>query len=312
VKTFFLKKMVVYSIKDLENLTGIKAHTLRIWEKRYSIIAPKRTDSNIRYYLEEDLKKIMNIALLNQNGYKISRIACMTDVQIRSHASELSDVEKTFESQLDALTFSVLMLNEESFMKIIDANILQHGFTDTMGNVIYPLFDKLGMMQMTECVDPVHTAFVTQLVKRKCLAQIDGLRTSTVLKTKFLLFLPKGEKGELSLLFQHYLIKSKGFCLINLGPDIEFAHIESAHKLYQPDYLFTILDEISSMPDFFQYIKKLSKCSDNAHILLTGAQVFKQNIEYPDNFRIFKSIDDFVRFLDGLIIFDVLEEIRHR
>ena len=152
--------MVVYSIKDLENLTGIKAHTIRIWEKRYGIIEPRRTNTNIRYYLEEDLKKIMNIALLNRNGYKISKIAKLQNNDIHSIAAKLTDVDKTFENQLDGLTLSVLELNEDNFLKIFNANISQNGFKQTMLDVIYPLLDKLGMMWMTGSIEPIHENFV--------------------------------------------------------------------------------------------------------------------------------------------------------
>ena len=292
--------MVVYSIKDLEKLTGIKAHTLRIWEKRYGIISPHRTDTNIRYYLDEDLKKVMNIALLNRNGYKISKIAKLSPAEIRSIAAELSDVDQSFENQLDGLTFSVLELDEEKFLKIFDANIQESGFKDAMIKVIYPLLDKLGLMWMTGSIEPVHESFVTYLIKRKCLVEIDKLRPEKESDVKFLTFLPPGEKGELSLLFLTYLIKSKGFRVINLGREIELEQILSAHRITSPDFLLTIIDELSGST-LKNFTGLLSQHCGDSQILLSGLQVYKQKIDFPHNITPLQSSEDVMQFLDVLV-----------
>lgn len=292
--------MVVYSIKDLEKLTGIKAHTLRIWEKRYGIISPHRTDTNIRYYLDEDLKKIMNIALLNRNGYKISKIAQLSPSEIRSIAAELSDVDKSFENQLDGLTFSVLELDEEKFLKIFDANIQESGFKDAMLNVIYPLLDKLGLMWMTGSIEPVHESFVTYLIKRKCLVEIDKLHPKQESDIKFLTFLPPGEKGELSLLFLTYLIKSKGFRVINLGREIDLEQIISAHRITSPDYLLSIIDEVSGS-SLKNFVALLSQHCGDSRILLSGLQVYKQKVDFPPNVIPLQSSEEIIAFLDTLV-----------
>ncbi len=293
--------MVVYSITDLENLTGIKAHTLRIWEKRHCIIEPKRTDSNIRYYLEEDLKRVMSIALLNQNGYKISRIACMSNVQIQSLAAKFVNVDTSFENPLDGLTHSALRLNEEKFMKIFNANIVQLGFVDTMRNVIYPLLDKLSMMRMTECVEPVNDTFVAQLIKRKCFSEIDKLDFKPLSSETFLLFLLKNEVGEIGLLFIYYLIKSKGFRVMYLGTGMELDHIVRACDLFSPCYFFTIIDEPHSPKEYTAQVRQLSELQKECQVLLTGAQTLKQKIVYPDNVKPFQSTENVADFLDNLV-----------
>jgi len=289
--------MVVYSIKDLENLTGIKAHTLRIWEKRYGIIDPKRTDTNIRYYLDEDLKKIMNIALLNRNGYKISKIAKMENGKIQSIAAELTAVDRSFENQLDGLTLSVLELNEENFLKIFNANINQSGFRKSMLQVIYPLLDKLGMMWMAGSVEPVHENFVSHLIKRKCLVEIDKLSTEIENKKKFLLFLPRGENGELSLLFLHFLIKSNGFEVINLGSNVDLKNLSSACKIASPDIILTVIDEIASPIEYSNFISLLSEQSGECTVLISGLQVLKQKFIYPEKFETFQSSGELESFL---------------
>ena len=291
--------MVIYSIKDLENLTGIKAHTIRIWEKRYGIIEPRRTKTNIRYYLEEDLKRIMNIALLNRNGYKISKIAKLPNDQILSIAAQLTDVDKSFENQLDGLTLSVLELNEKKFLKIFNTNIYQKGFKRTMLEMIYPLLDKLEMMWMTGSVEPIHENFVSHLIKRKCIVETDKIGQDGADAKKFLVYLPKNETGELSLLFLQYLIRSKGHRVVNLGTHIELKNILTGIHLYNPDYILTIFNELSDPDDFSNYLTLLQN-ETNAKILLGGLQVLRQNQDVLKDTYTFQSSDDLEELLKTL------------
>ncbi len=299
--------MVVYSIKDLENLTGIKAHTIRIWEKRYGIIEPRRTNTNIRYYLEEDLKKIMNIALLNRNGYKISKIAKLQNNDIHSIAAKLTDVDKTFENQLDGLTLSVLELNEDNFLKIFNANISQNGFKQTMLDVIYPLLDKLGMMWMTGSIEPIHENFVSHLIKRKCVVEIDKLDVKRDNPKKFLLFLPKSEQGELSLNFLHYIIKSKGHKAINLGLNVDVQNVFSGCHIYHPDLILTIIDNMEDPSTYSEYIDLLVQQSCEANLLLSGLQVMRQKKLYSNKIQTFQSSLELEKILDELALNEFAE-----
>ena len=292
--------MVVYSIKDLENLTGIKAHTIRIWEKRYGIIEPRRTSTNIRYYLEEDLKKIMNIALLNRNGYKISKIAKLSNDDIQSIAAQLTDVDKSFENQLDGLTLSVLELNEDSFLKIFNANISQNGFRNTMIEVIYPLLDKLGMMWMAGSVEPIHEKFVSQIIKRKCIVEIDKLKVKNEKAKSFLLFLPQNENGDLSLNFLHYIIKLEGHKVINLGTNIESQNVFSGCQILNPDFILTIIDNMEDPLIFSNFVEVLAQQSGDATLLLSGLQVLRQKNYYPDKVMTFQSSQELEILLDKL------------
>ena len=140
-------------------MTGIKAHTLRMWEKRYGIIHPRRTETNIRYYRDEDLKSILNIATLNKHGYKISAIARMSPEEIRRKIAEISDVELKKDDQLDSLTLSMLELDEHKFNAIVDKHIEQNGFEFTLLEVIMPFLDKVGLMWLTGSIKQVHEKF---------------------------------------------------------------------------------------------------------------------------------------------------------
>lgn len=293
--------MAVYSIKDLEKLSGVKAHTLRIWEKRYGIIQPKRTETNIRYYLDEDLKHVLNITFLNRKGMKISKIASLGKEDIEHKVAEHTEVDIEFENQLDGLTLSLLELNEYQFDKIIETNIKQKGFKETMLEVIYPLLDKLSTMWMTGSINTSHERFVSNIIRRKTISAIDRLEiTRDKSAKKFLIYLPEGENHELSLLFLHFLIKDKKFGVINLGLSIGLLELQDAYDIAKPDYIFTIINDSFSEKPLQPYINSLEKEFNNSTILLTGIQLITQKIKTNKNGLILSSLSDVIQYLDEL------------
>ncbi len=287
--------MVVYSIKDLEKLTGVKAHTLRIWEKRYSIVEPRRTENNIRYYLDEDLKHILNIALLNRNGTKISKIAKMSPEEILHKVAEISDIDQTFEGQLDTLTISLIDLDEEKFLKIFNKNIEQKGFAETMLEMIYPLLDKLAMMWITGSIKSIHEKFVSNLIKRKCIVHIDQLKPTR--QETFLIYLPEGETNELSLLFLNYLISKAGYKVINAGVDVSFNDLIEVNDIRVPDYIFTIVNDSMSTTQFALYVEQLQKEFSETKILLSGLLANSLSPQQPDNILVLNSSEETMDFL---------------
>ncbi len=164
--------MIIYSISDIEKLSGVKAHTIRIWEKRYGIIPNRRTDTNIRFYTDEDLQIILNIALLNRRGYKISKIASMNNEEIKQAVAAFCEVDEMFENQIDALTLAMLELNEYNFLKIFDQHLKNIGLEKTMDEIIYPFLDKLSIMWVAGSVRGVHEAFVTNIIKSKLFSKL--------------------------------------------------------------------------------------------------------------------------------------------
>lgn len=289
--------MVVYSIKDLEKLSGVKAHTLRIWEKRYNILNPKRTPTNIRYYLDDDLKLILNIALLNRHGIKISKIARMKKDQIQKKVAELTDVDESFEGQLDSLTISLIELDEEKFGRLLTRSIEQQGFEFTMMEVIYPLLDKLAMMWVTGSIKSIHEKFVSELIKRKCISQIDGLKVRH--QETVLIYLPTGETNELSLLFLHYLIKKAGYKVINAGADIQLDELAEVHDICHVDYVCTIINEARSNPDINEYLNRLCAAFPDSRILLSGMQALNREIRDQDQVTLLGSYMETKAFLES-------------
>jgi DNA-binding transcriptional MerR regulator len=288
-----------YSIKDFEQLSGIKAHTLRIWEQRHNLLQPKRTDTNIRYYDDDDLKLILNVALLNDNGVKISKIASMSPNELREEVIKLTDRSLTHDDQIHALTICMIEMDEERFDKILSTNILKLGFEQTMLNIIYPFMSKIGILWQTGAINPAQEHFMSNLVRQKLIVAIDGQIQKQGGK-KFLLFLPEGELHEISILFASYLIKCKGHKVIYLGQSTPNEDLLSVYKLHQPEYLFTAITTSPSSEYVQDYIQALSERFTSAHILVTGYQVLGQDLSFPANVSQLSYIRDIKDLLEEL------------
>jgi len=293
--------VAVYSIKDLEKLSGIKAHTIRAWEHRYDIIEPKRTKTNIRYYEDEDLKFLLNIALLNKNGIKISKIADMDREEIAEKVAAISEVNFEHGTQLDALTISMIEMDEYKFDRIITTNIQQMGFEKTMVEVIHPFLEKLSLLWLTGSINPVQENFISYLIRQKIIVAIDREPFAMGVDTKkFLIYLPEGEKQELSLLFMHYLLKSRRNQVVYLGQEIGLNDLEDAYQIHQPDYVFTMITETFAQEPVQKYVDALSAKFQDCHILLTGYQVVAQNVSSSKNVTILRSLDHTIDFLNEM------------
>lgn len=289
--------MSTYSIKDLEQLSGIKAHTLRIWEQRYNLLNPKRTDTNIRFYDDDDLKLILNVALLNDNGYKISKIASMESEEMRAEVMKLTDRTLTHDDQIHALTICMIEMDEERFDKVLSTNILKLGFEQTMMNIIYPFMSKIGVLWQTGAINPAHEHFISNLVRQKLIVAIDG-QVPIKAGKKFLLFLPEGELHEISILFASYLIKSKGHKVIYLGQNTPFDDLLAVHKIHQPDFMFTVITTSPAAEHAQEYLNTLSARFLDTQILVTGYQVIGQDFVMPKNVKLMNYIRDIKELLD--------------
>ncbi|MFC3880056.1 MerR family transcriptional regulator [Algoriphagus namhaensis] len=291
--------MSTYSIKDLEQLSGIKAHTLRIWEQRYNLLDPKRTETNIRYYDDEDLKLILNVALLNDNGFKISKIASMTFAEMREEVVKLTERSLTHDDQIHALTICMIEMDEERFDKVLSTNILKLGFEQTMLNIIYPFMSKIGVLWQTGAINPAQEHFISNLVRQKLIVAIDG-QIHVQGGKKFLLFLPEGELHEVSILFASYIIKSKGHRVIYLGQSTPSDDLLSVYKLHEPEYLMTVITTSPSSEYAQDYIDALSERFAKSTILVTGYQVIGQDLTFPDNVKCLNYIRDIKEYVEAV------------
>jgi DNA-binding transcriptional MerR regulator len=288
-----------YSIKDLEQLSGIKAHTLRIWEQRYNLLCPKRTDTNIRYYDDQDLKLILNVALLNDNGFKISKIASMEPSEMREEVMKLTERTLTHDDQIHALTISMIEMDEDRFDKILSTNILKLGFEQTMMNIIYPFMSKIGVLWQTGAINPAQEHFISNLVRQKLIVAIDSQVGKSGGK-KFLLYLPDGELHETSMLFASYLIKNQGHKVIYLGQSTPDDDLLAVYNLHQPEYLLTVITTVPSSDHVQAYLNLISNRFPKATILVSGYQVIGQDLVFPANVRLLNYIRDIKDFLEEI------------
>lgn len=291
--------MSTYSIKDLEHLSGIKAHTIRIWEQRYDLLKPKRTDTNIRFYDDNDLKLVMNISLLKENGQKISKIAKMSLTEMSQEVLRITEDNMRYPDQINALTIAMIDLNEERFEKIIATNTLKIGFEKTMINIIYPFLTKIGLLWLTGTINPAQEHFITCLIRQKIIVAIDGqfanIREDA---PKYLLFLPEGEMHEISLLFSWYMLKARQNRVVYLGQNLPFQDLRQVYDYHKPNYLFTIVTTSPGQSGIQKYINNLSSSFPEAQILLTGYQVVGQDLNFPANTHLFNRVDELIGFID--------------
>jgi MerR family transcriptional regulator, light-induced transcriptional regulator len=263
-----------YSIKDLEKLTGIKAHTIRIWEKRYGLINPDRTDTNIRTYSDSELKKLLNTAILNNHGLKISKIAKLGPEAVNSELTRIVESDTKFETQIDSLVVAMVDLDRRKFEKILADCNLKMGFEDTCIKVLYPFLQKVGLMWQTDSINPAQEHFISNLIRQKLFVAIDELYDPDLEgKPKAVMALPEGEMHELGLLFYRYLMEKRGYNTIYLGQSVPFDDLVQTAKAHRADYVVTAF--VASIPaDSIQaYVGSLSKHIPDAHIIATGGQV---------------------------------------
>lgn len=227
--------MAEYKIKDLENLTGIKAHTIRMWEKRYGLLSPCRTETNFRTYSDEDLQSILLVSVLNNNGIKISHIADMT-VDERASRIKKYQKESIENNSIEQFILALLRLDEELFCSTFDELIEKFGLEITFSDYLVPFLDKIGVMWLVGTINPAQEHFVSHLIRQKIIATIDKLEANSASNTKkAILYLPEHEWHELGLLFYHYILKKLGWKIYYLGQSVPLESVKQIINQVKPD-----------------------------------------------------------------------------
>lgn len=291
--------MSVYSIKDLEHLSGIKAHTIRIWEQRYELFSPKRTDTNIRFYSEEDLKLILNIASLKNHGIKISKIVGMPTEMIFEEINKINTSSKSFEDQIHSLTVAMIDLNEAQFTEILEKNISNFGFEKTMMEIIYPFMRKIGILWLTNSINPAQEHFISHLVRQKLISETDTIEMGQD-GPLFLLFLPEGELHELGLLFANYILRVNGMRTIFFGQSVPLNAIEEVYHKLNPDFILTAMTTAPPPSETQQYVNTLGKKFKDIKVLITGAQVIGNDIQCTSNQKVINKFQDLQLLVNDL------------
>jgi DNA-binding transcriptional MerR regulator len=292
--------MDAFTIKDLENLSGIKAHTLRIWEQRYSFLKPKRSFTNIRYYNNEELKAILNISLLNKYGFKISHIDKMNEAQIKENILSLTPSEAQQERLVNELVKEMIDLDIQAFEKILDNFILARGIERAITQLIFPFMEKIGILWLTNNINPAQEHLVSNLIRQKLIVGIEGVRPHVKVNKSMLLFLPEGEHHELGLLFMHFLAKGRGLDTIYLGTDVPLKDVEYIVNLKNPGYLYSHLTTMASNLNFEKFLMWLQNKFPGKQVILSGqvTQRYEKKIKPPVFVK--KSLSEVMEFIESV------------
>lgn len=290
---------VKYTINDLERLSGIKAHTIRIWEQRYNLLTPSRGGRNIRSYSNDELRKLLNVNFLGQCGYKISEIASLSDDELKAKLSSI--INSKFNNTCDyinMLIVAMIDLDEDKFTNVINESVRNSDFELCIKNVVFPFLRKIGVMWQAGDVNPVQEHFICNLIRQKIIVQIDQVK----LKLKsdfgtFLLYLPEGEWHELSLLYYAYLLKKLGVKCIYLGQSVPYENIVNVIDQYKPKYLITIITTPLIEGQLSEYLANLSYIMQHGEVFLSGFQLLKEDLTLPANVKLFSDSNFFYDLL---------------
>lgn len=296
--------MNLYSIKDLENLSGIKAHTLRIWEQRYGILNPVRSDTNIRSYVDNDLKLVLNIAILQDKGnFKISEISKMSEDEISKQILLLSENQLDYPDQIQALTVAMLDLDEQRFHKLTENIVHKIGFESYVLNIIYPFLGRLGTLWLSGSVGPAQEHFITHLIRQKLIVAIDQQELKIKSKAKkFILYLPEGELHELGLLFANYILRARQHSVIYLGQSLPFDELVFANKIHQPDYICSVFTTEPSASEIDDYVHQLAKSMPEPKFILSGFLLTQdnRNEHFPKSIKVLKNFQELISIAESI------------
>ncbi|MCB4798988.1 MerR family transcriptional regulator [Neotamlana laminarinivorans] len=291
-----------FSIKDLENLSNIKAHTIRIWEKRYNLLSPSRTDTNIRTYSLDSLQKLLNISYLNKNGIKISKIANLSDQDINIKVREIASRADIEDHAINAFKIAMINFDQVLFYNTYNTLIETKSFSTIFYTIFLPLLNHIGVLWQTNTITPAHEHFLSIHIKQKILLNIERLQLlepQPDTKT-FILFLPENEIHDIGLLFINYQLRSKGYHSIFLGESVPMDNLRYVLDFYQPvtfiSYL-TIFPEDDKLNDYIHQFETLLLHGGNQLYLLGKKLDIIKDDNFPDSITRFTSIESLVNNL---------------
>ncbi len=292
--------MNAFTIKDLENLSGIKAHTIRIWEQRYSFLNPNRTDTNIRVYSNEELKTILNIALLNKYGFKISHIDQMNQAELKGKILSLSNSQAQQERMVNELINCMIDINFENFESILDDHITRFGIEKSITHIIFPFLERVGILWLTNHINPAQEHIITNIIRQKLILGIEKVDSIFQSSKGCILFLPEGEYHELGLLFIHYLLKSKGIKVIYLGSNMPIKDVEFLCKLKSPDFIYTHLTSLANNFNFDKFLQFIQQKIPTQKTIISGLITSNYKKKTPENVHLKTSLAQVMEFISEL------------
>jgi MerR family transcriptional regulator, light-induced transcriptional regulator len=269
-----------FTIKELETLSGIKAHTIRIWEQRYQFLKPTRTSTNIRRYNNEELKTLLTVALLNKYGYKISRIDEMPPEKRMQAALELKEPDARQEYIINELIGCMVDLKSIEFEKLLNRQIAAHGIEETLSGVVFSFLERVGILWQTNRLRPVQEHVTTSIIRQKVIHAIEGLPFPQHEAPLFVLFLPEGEHHELGLLYVYYMLRKHNLAALYLGANVPLNDLEYVVQVKQPTYVYL---HLTTFPQtrFNRLVHQLQKTANGSKLILSGymAQLYEKTAE---------------------------------
>lgn len=286
-----------YSIKDLEILSGVKAHTIRIWEKRYRLLIPGRTDTNIRFYSDDDLRRILNISLLVKNKFKISKVSNWDETQIKNSVLDITAKSSSESDYIDRLILFMLNFDTTGFFKLTSQIIEEKGIEDAVVKIFFVLFERIGTYWLVGTIFPAQEHYVTNIIRQKLIVEIDKLGIESSRENSILFYLPDGELHEMSLLFYSYLARKMGYNVIYLGQFVPFEDLKKISVHTGVDYVFTAFINSVSKEKLEEYLVNLKEVFQHQKVFVTGYQLQIHSPQLPRSVKIVKDHRDFKKFL---------------
>lgn len=279
----------------METLSGVKAHTIRIWEKRYGLLTPERSTTNIRYYSDEELKKLLNVSILVKHGFKISKVSHYDLNTIQKEVLKLNSGSSKNELLLDQLMVCIVNFEDMRFEEILDEEIEKTGFESIMLKVVYPLFEKIGVLWQTGAIFPAQEHFVSNLIRHRLILEASKYDNSKSSKT-ILFYLKEEEQHELGLLFYNFVALQSGYRTIYLGQNIPFNDLVRLADVKNVDYIFTSFINALSKVDLETYLKRIDEQVQKKRVFISGRQVMIHQPELPRNFKVVSDSTSFRKY----------------
>ena len=292
--------MSTYLIEQVETLTGINAHTLRIWERRYNFLKPARTETNIRFYNDIELVKLLNVGVLVRNGHKISKIDRMSELEINDLITDiLSNVSNENEDEINILTKSMLEMNEVEFNKVFQRRAMRKGLQATITDLIYPFLNQIGMLWGTNKVIPAQEHFITNLIRQKIIAAIDALPSPVTDAPGICMFLLDGEDHEIGLLLAAYMASDLGWKVYYMGQNMPVTNIKEMVEISNPKVLLSMFVTPSSGRTD-KFVRSIQDQTD-IPLLVSGTKDNFINLKMDDKLIHVKSPVELIEQLNKMI-----------
>ena len=288
-----------FSIKDLENLSGIKAHTIRIWEKRYNVLEPMRTDTNIRFYDLNALQKLLNITLLHDYGYKISKISKMPAEKIPELVRDIVSNKSAKNHAISSFKLAMMNFDQNLFFKTYETLLSEKSFREVFFEVFIPLMEEIGFLWQVDTITPAHEHFISYLIKLKLLVNTEKIQSKEPTRTDkvFVLYLPMNEIHELGLMYLNYEILNQGYKTIYLGESVPTDSLKDIKKYFDNIVYVCYMTVQPEKAEVNDYIKSLKEeiLDESSEVWLIGRMT--ENIDPKSaahNINVFKSINQLI------------------